>query len=761
MKKNLFLVLVFASITLLSFGGTFQIRATEGGEGYLYIQMQETSGLGTPQTSNQLTDIVFQVKWLQSLGNVDMGDVLCTNYEITKSGTRSTQGSYYYQEYFADNTPFSFPENWVQNTWVTIAMLEVSTGSGSGIFEVGEDLFVPTGVNIGVDLTDYTPSVNGSAAGYTYPTIEYNYVWVGGNGFGTTNKTKWESDGNWSGTCPGDALPGGMYPYIGLADAYIIIPSGLSYYPENTTGSDDGGWACEKMFIESGAHVTVPDLAGSTSNTRLYIDGDLRVDGTLNLPALGYATVTGSTTINSATGIVVQADATGIGSFINNGTITYGASGTAKVQTYLSNSVAGDWYIHLIGPTVNEENYTGSGTGAFLDAFNLVNGNTWAYEWDETVVNTLGSEPWINLFSLTDEIYTGKGIGIATDDNTNHTLEMTGALITGDKSPPALTYSENHNELISNPYPSAIDFDAFYANSGNSSVIQQKNWVWDATAGTYLARTVTGGVQYIQVGQAFFVETLGAGTVSFKNSNRVHSNEAFRNVIPNVLTVNVFGGQENYRDEMIVMFNEEATSGYDIEIEAMKWNSQYDDATQIKTIAEDNTALAINVLPSESLNNGMTSVPMHFNCGYNTEYTLSFFDMETFESGSEIWLEDKLIGGDWISINENPDYSFSATPNDSEDRFILHFFGPTSVDEFGIENTIDIYGYRQYAFVRNNTNEVIKEVRIFTLAGELLRDIETVDNKINKYWVSDKLGYYVVRVITDKNVYTNKVFISK
>jgi len=104
----------------------------------------------------------------------------------------------------------------------------------------------------------------------------------------------------------------------------------------------------------------------------------------------------------------------------------------------------------------------------------------------------------------------------------------------------------------------------------------------------------------------------------------------------------------------------------------------------------------------------MTSVPMHFSCGYNTEYSLSFFDIESFEYGTEIWLEDKQVGGDWVSVNDNPDYTFTATPDDLEDRFVIHFFGPTGVDEFGIENTVNIYSYRQNAFVRNNTNEVIK-----------------------------------------------------
>jgi hypothetical protein len=315
--------------------------------------------------------------------------------------------------------------------------------------------------------------------------------------------------------------------------------------------------------------------------------------------------------------------------------------------------------------------------------------------------------------------------------------------------------------MLSNPYPSAIDFDGL-AGTDNSSLVYNRYWIWDPSANTYIYRAASvGGSQYIQVGQGFFVETKQAGTFNFTNARRAHSNDPFRSTMANMLTVNAVGGMEGYKDEMIVRFDEGATSGYDIEIEAKKWASQNNDATQIWAIAEDNTELAIEVLPTESLTSGMTSVPMHFSCGYNTEYTLSFSDMETFESGTEIWLEDKQTGADWVSVNDNPDYTFTATPNDLQDRFVIHFFGPTSVDEFGVENTVDIFSYKQDAFVRNNTNEILKTVNIYTLAGELLQSNEPANIKLNKFWVSNKVGYYVVRVITDKSVYTQKVFISK
>jgi len=773
MKKNI-LQLVLASIflcsTFVSMSQSYEIRTHENEMGYIEVQMKETDGgEALPETTDDINDITFAVRWPSSY-SADL-DFLCATqtYNMTDpANSRLTEGIYHYRYYNASPSNFDCPENWIVDTWVTITTFYVSSGSGTnGIFEIAPQNFGISTLNWQIledgvpPIIQREPTINGNVSGYTYPTIVYDFVWVGGaTGMGN-EPDYWNIVGNWEDQC-GNTPSSGNPPYQTSENVYIPdVSAGSNYYPEDFKVSVGYAFNCGYLKIASGAHITVPDLSTNAGTfTYFNVAENAIIEGALNLFPLGHVTVSGSTTINSAGGIVVQATSAGVGSFIDNGTITYGGSGTATVQTYLSNSAGvGSFDIHLIGPTVDEENYTGTGTGAYLEEFILDGVSTYAYEWDESVVST---SAWVNLTSLTDEIYSGNGIGLSATDNDNHTLSMTGALMTGSVSSPALTYSSNHIELISNPYPSAIDFDGL-AGTDNSTQVQNKYWIYNPAADNYVANATpySGDDKYIQVGQGFFVEMKQAGTFDFTNARRAHSNVAFRDLIPNKLTVKVFGGQEGYEDKLSVRFDDYATNGYDIEIEAKKWESQNNDATQIRSIAEDNTELSINVLPTESLYSGMTSVPMHFSCGYNTEYSLSFFDIESFEYGTEIWLEDKQVGGDWVSVNDNPDYTFTATPDDLEDRFVIHFFGPTGVDEFGIENTVNIYSYRQNAFVRNNTNEVIKMVSIYTLSGELVQEVNTVDLKLSKFWVSNNMGYYVVRVITDKNVYTNKVFISK
>ena len=509
------------------------------------------------------------------------------------------------------------------------------------------------------------------------------------------------------------------------------------------------------MLIESGAHVTVPDLSTNTSTpARLDISDNLIVKGKLYLPALGYATVGGSTEIDAASGIEVQADATGVGSFIDNGTITYGTSGSGKVQTYLTNTAtAGSFHQHTVGPTVD---VAGAG-GAVLSAFDVAAGSTYAYDWDEAQPVADG---WQNIYSNSYLVATGDGIALSTTDATDHTLEMTGEFITGNTNPPALTYSNNHYELISNPYPSSIDFDAFAA--ANTGVINNGYWIWNPGTGNYENRAGgAGSQQYVQVGQAFFVETNSAGSVQFTNALRAHSSDAFRETLPNMLTMKVHGGSMGYSDELIVRFTDDATNGYDVNLDGEKWNSMYDDATMIRSIAEDGSELAINALPLEGLQGDMVSVPVNFQCGYTAEYTFDFEGIDSFEAGNEVWLEDKKDNDKWIYLNNNPHYTFTATSYEPNDRFIIHFFGPTSINNKD-EAKVDIYSWRQYAYIKNVTNEKIKKVSIYNMAGSLVSEREIPDGqKLSKIWVSDHMAYYVVQVITESGVYTNKILITK
>ena len=749
MKNKIITLLIFCTIAISSFGQTFSMRTYLSDFDYIAVQLsQETLGAQPDPISSDdgITNLVFTVRWLQSIGDVDV-DIICTNYNITESGTRGEKDSYYYQSFSCASPVTSSPDDYVLGEPEDIALLQ-ATFSGtptSGTFEIAPSLWA-TSITLNVEWNNISPSaayspalVTGTCDGATVPTIVYDLVWTGASAY----PEYWDWAANWETAC-GAA---GSIPNTG---DNCIIPVVLSgNYPSlinDVAGMGIHQPMCDYLRINVGASLATDDLdnEGPEQVTYTIISG-LKVYGTLNILSDGQMTVTGDTYLDAAECLVVQATSAGVGSFIDNGTITYGASGTAKVQTYLANdAVAPNFDFHLVGPTI---------AGATLEDFNASLGHTFAYNY------VVASDTWGNIYT-NDPISTGSGIGISTDDGDPSTINMIGELKTGGVSSPSLLTTGSGNNLLSNPYPSSVYWNDLY---DNNSGVNDKVYIYDGT--NYLAYNAgSGGTDefsgYLQVGQGFFVEATGTSAFTFDNGDRYHSNDPFyKSNFSNRLDVRVSGNEST--DGLLVHFYEDAVSGYEANEDAAKKMSYSENATQFWTVLEDGQHMSINAMPLELLGKGMHSVPVGFICSSTSDYTMNFLDVETFDMGSEIWLEDKLIGGDWVSVNDNPDYTFTATPEDDEDRFVIHFFGPTGVDEFGIENTVNIYGYRQNAFVRNNTNEDIKEVRIYTLSGELLRQIDTVNNKLSKYWVSDKLGYYVVHVITNKNVYTNKVFISK
>jgi hypothetical protein len=297
----------------------------------------------------------------------------------------------------------------------------------------------------------------------------------------------------------------------------------------------------------------------------------------------------------------------------------------------------------------------------------------------------------------------------------------------------------------------------------NSTEIYNKYWIWNPLSNNWVANAwpYSGSEKYIQVGQGFFVETKQHDvSVQFNNNHRVNKAVVFRDNVPNKLIIKALGGLDGYEDKLSIRFDNNATDGYDIDIEAVKRNSHNGDATMIRSKAEDNTDLSINVLPLEMLEDNTTSIPILFNCGYNTDYNLFFSGVESFETGVEVWLEDIVSGGDWIKISSSTSYTFYATSQDDEERVFIHFLRPTLVNEKISKGNIKIFAHEQFAHVQNISAEIIDKIMIFNMSGELIHSCNTVNENNSRHKITQSCGCYIVKVITNRSVYSDLIFVS-
>ncbi len=167
------------------------------------------------------------------------------------------------------------------------------------------------------------------------------------------------------------------------------------------------------------------------------------------------------------------------------------------------------------------------------------------------------------------------------------------------------------------------------------------------------------------------------GSLDFTTDVQAHNNTIFLKEEPaDIVKLKVSGN--NYSDETAVYFREEATTGFDGNMDAYQIASFEDSAPYIYSVA--NGGMAINVLPE------VVTVPMNVKVGTET----GTYTIETVSNGefSELYLKD-LSTGEITDLNEKA-YTFSYIPG-IESRFELHF-APLAVND----NAVDLYNIHSY-----------------------------------------------------------------
>jgi hypothetical protein len=478
--------------------------------------------------------------------------------------------------------------------------------------------------------------------------------------------------------------------------------------------------------------------------------------------------------INGANGLNVAADATGTGSFISrNATFNYGTGASSTVNQYFTDNVTTvPFHTHLVGPLVNDPAFqTATGfQGVYLNAFNLVGGSTYAYVYNNAIV---GSE-WVSVSSTTYQVPVTLGLALSTTTNNSMTYSMTGKMVSGNISTTnGNTVVNTGLNLISNPYPSGINLFAFLdLNYLTNGYVGADVWAWEGANNSqggnysnynYDIALGTGGLAsgVLRIGQGFFVDYLGGGAITFSNiSQRTHSNAILLKSEPtDVLRLYVRGN--DFSDESVIHFQNNGASTYGFG-DSDKWPSMYENATESWTVSSDDINLAINTL--EPLGTAMVSVPMSFKCGADANYTIEAANIESFEAGTEIWLEDLKVGGDWYNLVQNPVYEFSGSPSDVQERFIIHFFGATGVEDNpqAEVKSIQIYSWQHDAYIINRGSETVKEYVVYDIMGREIQRGALPSSTVNKVTIGNVSAYYIVKVITKEgHVYNGKVYITK
>lgn len=437
-------------------------------------------------------------------------------------------------------------------------------------------------------------------------------------------------------------------------------------------GSADQDVTGSKITVDSLVVANTQNAVANDTDVDFQADVDIIPGGVFN-PIDGTTKISGTFTMNS--------DATGtarIATLADDGA-TSDVDGSMKFERYISAITDGPSWLSV-------GNYViGANRGDWLTSFNsdfhLV------FDWDEThtqVDNPQGTNAWtiIDASNVAQALHTdGKGYAVYTTANSSPTLTAMGTYNT-DQQDLAVTFSNGANQgggwhIVTNPFPSAIDGAEFL--SDNSSLISGY-YMYD-NANDIFKTDLTGAPATIDIGQAFWVQVSGAGSLSFETDQiTAGSNSFLREFDP--LEVGMIGVRIAQSDGLygntFVRLHEGATANWEWELDATRRASGNTNAPEIFSRLENGHELLINALNPSLLNE--TMIPFTVETGADATVSIQAEPDFNLPQGMCAYIEDTETG-ERVGYDADMALVVDLEPQTTyTDRFALVLMGAPSFE---------------------------------------------------------------------------------
>lgn len=413
----------------------------------------------------------------------------------------------------------------------------------------------------------------------------------------------------------------------------------------------------------------------------------------------------------------------------------------------------------------NTGRYSMVGSPVKNASFDVLGSNALVYLYDESEAYMSSNNQGINRFKTPTESFVtkmeaGQGYFSAFTGNENGLVTYEGLINYGTINVP-LSYTNQNDaseevfqgfNLVSNPYPSAVNFQSFIDGNVNAN-IDQSIYIWDdfnsqserGTNQDYLVVNATLGTTdsrsngdskwdgYIRSGQGFFVKAISSTTLSFTDAMKVEANNSdegfFRKGQIEKYKLGFKGA--GYNKSTIVGFLEDATTGMDTKYDAVLFSNS---AFSIATFTETGEKMTIQALPSTY--KGGVSISVNVPEAGNYELYL----MNEEEVYSATWLYDDETGLN-TDISKQA-YSFHADPGEIRERFSLSrekpavLKTPTEVRNFHIKNGW-LYAINQPITAKRIVifNIYGQEIWVSNIENDRIIDVSTLPKGV--YIVSD------------------------
>jgi hypothetical protein len=442
------------------------------------------------------------------------------------------------------------------------------------------------------------------------------------------------------------------------------------------------------------------------------IVNNLKVNNAAGVTLNGTTNLTG--TLTPMSGILTT------GGFLK---LVSDAVGTARIAAgtgaYISGDVIAERYIPAVGrkwrfmssPVSGrtladwQQEIFITGTGGSTNGFDVALSNPASvYNYNEALITGDMNTGWTAATNITNPIETGRGYRVfirgdrsdlgrltGTEPTQNPvTMNVIGPVHTGNISLP-VSYTSSGNAandgwcLVGNPYPSAIDWNAFHdaGRTGSPdfsgtdySHIDAVISIYDPTANNYSSYNafsnigtgpLSGGV--IPSGAAFLLQaTALSPSLTMKETYKTGTivSGLFKTNTPTHFTVTL-SRDKGHSDEAIIKYVNEATPAFDHYDIAKLSGSDIN----ISSVAGDSRLLTVNCKPFDGNDD---IIPLNIGAATSGSYQLSFANTDALVEALPITLIDKYTQKS-VNLRTNDTYAFTIDKSNNatfgSERFII------------------------------------------------------------------------------------------
>jgi len=588
----------------------------------------------------------------------------------------------------------------------TLTQVACDNGSGQGDHSYASAAGLTPGLYAYVRIS--TPTTSPTPAGKFKMWVMSGLYWT------STSNANWFDPSNWYG---GDVstpsivpdqnktiiIPnnvGNIYPVISGTSAIcagvsfkmgsfanipgINIPSGAEFKIQSKLGS-------KKAFIRNIGIYTnslIPRISGN---------GTLRFNEGGNNQAEILNKVSFKGVVAVRNGVTVAGN--GNMRFDNNSVLLSGGVAPLVPSQNYSGTVTGNIVYVRSGSLYGGFNYWSSPIASANTDLLLSNYGNNIYQYNNqnpgSTTNTLLG--WSSITTGTTSI-PGSGItmtpgkGYIQTFAGNGTVTFTGTPNQSIVSIPTTVNGSNNFNLLGNPYPAALSYDAFkasnaalgsvylWSNVGATQPYTSNSYVVMSSLG--LAGNSVAGFTAKEIGpaQGFLTNVSSAGSINFAPSHVVPT---YPGNSPQFLESNPFSlirlrltNSNQISFDALVGFGETGSEGVDFGFDSPRMPSS--DILEVYSLIEDQqytTQFLPNLTSTRIVDLGtvMSEAGNH---------TFDLVGFENFDSSVRVYLEDVLTG-EFHNMNINGQYSFANDPSFTSTRFRLHFMAPIAVSATG------------------------------------------------------------------------------